>query len=213
VPEGVIDFEANIPSRDLTLVAPTTQLVVRSDLHPALVNLLMQAAEEVHESGTEFERQGEFPSPKYLDFELSEEAERYYESGPPLLQRYLPFWVANFITRMKIMLLPIIVLFYPLFKIIPLIYRWRMRSKIYRWYSELDAVDPETHKEEVAESLQEFLVKLDEIEEKASNVNVPPAYSDRLYALRVHIQMLRNKLQQADQKGETSGDSINGGKA
>ena len=207
VPEGVIDFEANIPSHDLTLVAPTTQLVVQSDLHPALVDLLMYSAEEIHESGTEFERQGEFPSPKYLDFELNEEAERYYESGPPFLQRYLPFWVANFITRMKIMLLPIILLFYPLFKVAPSIYRWRMRSKIYRWYSELDAVDPETHKEEVAESLQEFLAKLDEVEEKVSNVTVPPAYSNRLYALRAHIQLLRNKLQQAAQKGEASVDS------
>ena len=211
VPEGVIDFEANIPSRDLTMVAPTTQLVARSDLHPALVNLLMQAAEEVHESGTEFERQGQFPSPKYLDFELSEEAERYYESGPPFLQRYLPFWLANFISRMKIMLLPIIVLFFPLFKVIPSIYRWRMRSRVYRWYSELDAVDPETHKEEVAESLQEFLGKLDEIEEKVSNVTVPLAYTSGIYALRVHIQMLRNKLRQAAQKGGTSIDSQNGG--
>ena len=211
VPEGVIDFEANIPSRDLTLVAPTTQLVARSDLHPALVNLLMQAAEEVHESGTEFERQGQFPSPKYLDFELSEEAERYYESGPPFLQRYLPFWLANFISRMKIMLVPIIVLFFPLFKVIPSIYRWRMRSRVYRWYSELDAVNPETHKEEVAESLQELLVKLDEIEEKVSNVTVPLAYTSGIYALRVHIQMLRNKLRQATQKGGTSIDSQNGG--
>ncbi|MCK4782587.1 MAG: hypothetical protein KAV87_02470, partial [Desulfobacteraceae bacterium] len=193
------------------LVAPTTQLVARSDLHPALVNLLMQAAEEVHESGTEFERQGQFPSPKYLDFELSEEAERYYESGPPFLQRYLPFWLANFITRMKIMLLPIIVLFFPLFKVIPSIYRWRMRSRVYRWYSELDAVDPETHKEEVAESLQEFLGKLDEIEEKVSNVTVPLAYTSGIYALRVHIQMLRNKLRHAAQKGETSGDPNTGG--
>ena len=81
-----------------------------------------------------------------------------------------------------------------------------MRSRIYRWYSELDAVDPDTHKEKVAESLQEFLAKLDEIEEKVSNVTVPPAYSNRLYALRVHIQMLRNKLRNAAQKCETSGD-------
>ncbi len=212
VPEGAIDFEANIPSQDLTLVAPTTQLVARPDLHPALVNLLMQAAEEVHKSGTEFERRGEFPSPKYLDFELSEEAERYYESGPPFLQRYLPFWVANFITRMKIMLLPIILLFYPLFKVAPSIYRWRMRSKIYRWYSELDAVDPETHKEELADSLQEFIAKLDGVEEKVSNVTVPLAYSNRLYALRAHIQLLRNKLRQAAQKGETYVDPNNSGK-
>jgi TRAP-type uncharacterized transport system substrate-binding protein len=212
VPEGVVDLEANIPSQHLTLIAPTTQLVARSDLHPALVNLLMQAAEETHESGTEFERQGEFPSPKYLDFELSEEAERYYESGPPFLQRYLPFWVANFITRMKIMLVPIIVVFFPLFKVIPPLYRWRMRRRIFRWYAELDAVDPDIHKEEVAERLQELLVKLDEIEEKVSQVAVPLGYAEGLYALRVHIEMLRNKLRQAAQRGETFGDSNNGGK-
>jgi TRAP transporter TAXI family solute receptor len=207
LPEGVIDFEANIPPRDLSLVAPTTQLVARSDLHPALVNLLMQAADEVHESGTEFERQGEFPSPKYLDFELSEEAERFYKTGPPFLQRYLPFWVANFITRMKIMLVPIIVVFFPLFKAIPAIYKWRMRRRIFRWYSELDAVDPDIHREEVAESLQAFLVKLDEIEEKVSKVAVPLGYAGGLYALRVHIEMLRNKVRQAAQKGQNSGES------
>jgi hypothetical protein len=86
-----------------------------------------------------------------------------------------------------------------------------MRSRVYRWYSELDAVDPETHKEEVAESLQEFLGKLDEIEEKVSNVTVPLAYTSGIYALRVHIQMLRNKLRHAAQKGETSGDPNTGG--
>jgi len=211
VPEGAIDLEANIPSRDLTLVAPTTQLVARSDLHPALVNLLMQAAAEVHKSGTEFERQGQFPSPKYLDFELSEEAQRFYKTGPPFLQRYLPFWVANFITRMKIMLVPLIVIFFPLFKVIPPIYRWRMRSRIYRWYSELESVDPDIHREEVAESLQELLIKLDGIEEKVTNLAVPLGYSEGLYDLRVHIEMLRNKLWQAAKKGESSVDSHNGG--
>lgn len=206
VPEGVIDLQANIPSQDLFLIAPTTQLVARSDLHPALVNLLMQAATEVHRSGTEFEPQGEFPAPKYLDFELSEEAERFYKYGPPFLQRYLPFWVANFIDRMKIMLVPIIVLFFPLFKVIPPIYRWRMRRRIFRWYLELDAVDPDIHGGKVAEGLQELLGKLDEIEEKVSQVAVPLGYSAGLYALRVHIEMLRNRLRRAAQKEETSGD-------
>ncbi|MGW8324484.1 MAG: TAXI family TRAP transporter solute-binding subunit, partial [Desulfobacterales bacterium] len=119
LPEGVIDFQANIPSHDLTLIAPTTQLVARSDLHPALVHLFIQTAEKVHKSGGGFERRGQFPSPKYLDFELSPEADQFYKSGPPLLQRYLPFWVANFLHRMKIMLLPLVALLYPLFKLMP----------------------------------------------------------------------------------------------
>jgi TRAP-type uncharacterized transport system substrate-binding protein len=203
VPEGVIDFEANIPSSNLNLVASTTELVAKNEMHPALVNLLMQAAEEAHESGTEFERQEMFPSPNYLDFELSEDAEQYFESGPTFLQRYLPFWVANFISRMKVMLVPLIVVFFPLFKIIPPLYAWRTRRRIYRWYSELDAVDPDLNKEEVSDSLQEFLVKLDEIEDKVCNVTVPPSYSNGLYALRLHIGMLREKLLQSAKKTST----------
>jgi TRAP-type uncharacterized transport system substrate-binding protein len=135
LPEGVIDFEANIPARDLTLVAPTTQLVARPDLHPALINLLLGAAKIIHETGGDFEREGEFPTPKYLDFKLSPDAERFYKFGAPFLQRYLPFWIAILVSRITILLLPLVAVFLPLFKLMPLLYRWRMRSRIYRWYS------------------------------------------------------------------------------
>ena len=200
VPEGVINFEANIPSRDITLVAVTTQLAVRSDLHPALINLLLQAAEEIHHKGGRFEKKGQFPSPKYVDFDLSKEAVRFYKSGPPFLQRYLPFWVANFLTRMVVMLVPLFALLYPLFKIMPLIYKWRMRSRIYRWYSELKAVDPEIQKDFVAERLEEYLAKLNEIEKQVSNISIPPAYTEGLYDLRLHIELLRTKLLKAGNK-------------
>jgi len=196
VPEGAIDFEANIPARDLSLVAPTTELVARPDLHPALITLLLEAAEIVHESGGDFEREGEFPTPKYLDFKLSPEAERFYKFGPPFLQRYLPFWVAILVSRITILLLPFVVVVLPIFKLMPLIYRWRMRSRIYRWYSKLRAFDPERHKDEEAERLREYEVKLERIEEKVSNISVPLAFSEELFQLRMHINLLRNKLKQ-----------------
>ena len=200
LPEGVIDFQDNIPSRDLTLVAPSTQLVARSDLHPALIELFLQTAEIVHEPGGGFERRGEFPAPKYLDFELSPEANRFYQSGSPFLQRYLPFWVANFLNRMKIMLLPLLALLYPLFKLMPPIYRWRMRSRIYRWYSELETVDYEIRNENLVANLDEYLLILDNLENKVSDIYVPSAYSEELYSLRLHIDMLRNKLYRALEK-------------
>jgi TRAP transporter TAXI family solute receptor len=176
VPEGVIDFEANIPARDLTLLALTTQLLARSDLHPAMINLLLMAAKEVHKFGGEFELEDEFPTPKYTDFTLSAEAERFYKFGPPFLQRYLPFWIAIFVSRMAVLLLPLVAVVLPLFKLMPLIYRWRMRSRIYRWYSKLRAFDPERHKEDTTERLQEYLAKLERIEEKVSNISVPPSF-------------------------------------
>ena len=200
VPEGAIDFEANIPARDLSLVAPTTELVARPDLHPALITLLLEAAEIVHESGGDFEREGEFPTPKYLDFKLSPEAERFYKFGPPFLQRYLPFWVAILVSRITILLLPFVVVVLPIFKLMPLIYRWRMRSRIYRWYSKLRAFDPERHKDEEAERLREYEVKLERIEEKVSNISVPLAFSEELFQLRMHIDLLRRKLKQRIEK-------------
>ncbi len=195
LPEGVIDLEANIPSRELKLVAPTTQLVARPDLHPALVYLLLDAAKVVHRYGGEFEEEGEFPTPKYLDFKISPEAERFYKTGPPFLQRYLPFWIAILVRRLTILILPFIAVVLPLFKLMPLVYRWRMRSRIYRWYSKLRTFDPERHKAEGVEQLQEFLDGLEGIEEKVANISVPLSFSEELYHLRMHIDMLRDKLE------------------
>jgi hypothetical protein len=177
-------------------VAPTTQLVARPDLHPALINLLLGAAKIIHETGGDFEREGEFPTPKYLDFKLSPDAERFYKFGAPFLQRYLPFWIAILVSRITILLLPLVAVFLPLFKLMPLLYRWRMRSRIYRWYSKLRAFDPERHKEEGPERLQEYLAGLDGIEEKVSNISVPLSFSEELYHLRMHIDLLRSGLKE-----------------
>jgi hypothetical protein len=196
LPEGVIDLAANIPDRDLKLVAPTTQLVARPDLHPALIYLLLGAARAVHRYGGEFEREGEFPNAKYLDFKLSPEADRFYKFGPPFLQRYLPFWIAILVSRMTIFLVPLVAVVLPLFKLVPLIYRWRMRSKIYRWYSKLRKFDPERHKAEGIERLQEFMDGLEGIEEKVANISVPLSFSEELYHLRMHIHLLRDELKQ-----------------
>lgn len=196
LPEGVIDFEANIPSRDLKLVAPTTQLVARPDLHPALVYVLLDAAKVVHRYGGEFEREGEFPAPNYLDFELSPEAERFYKTGPPFLQRYLPFWIAILVRRLTILILPVIAVIFPISKLMPIIYRWRMRSKIYRWYAKLRDFDPERHRGEGPERLQKYLAGIEKIEEKVSNITVPLSFSEELYHLRMHIDLLRSKLKQ-----------------
>jgi uncharacterized protein len=194
LPEGVIDFTANIPAEDFTLVAPTTQLAARSSLHPALIEALLMAAKKVHEKGGGFERKGQFPAPTHLDFELSESAERFYKHGPPFLQRYLPFWLASLLSRTKVLLLPLMVLFLPFFKIMPPIYQWRVRRRIYRWYAQLEAIDPEVNKDIVPENLEKNLALLDDLEDKVANVHMPLAHTDLLYHFRLHIDLLRKKL-------------------
>ena len=197
LPEGVIDFKNDIPPRDVNLIASTAQLAVRKGFHPALIDLLLRAAREVHGTGGLFEKPGEFPSANYVDFPLSKDARRFYTSGPPFLRRYLPFWAANLVNRLKIMLLPLLALFFPLFKLMPPIYRWRIRSRVYRWYSELEEIDPIVQKGVTAAEVEKYLVELDRIEEKVSNVSIPLSYSEELYDLRLHIEMLRNKLRKS----------------
>ena len=194
--EGVIDMVQNIPSKDRPLVAPTGQLVARSDLHPALIGLLLQAAEEVHYQGGLFEQEGQFPSPHFLDFQLSDEAKHFYKYGPSFLQRYLPFWIANFLSRMKIMLLPLLALLFPLFKIMPAIYRWRMRARVYRWYAELEDIDSAINQNQSAQDIAHHHNRLNALERKVCNVSVPLSFSEELYQLRLHINLLREKLKQ-----------------
>lgn len=197
LPEGVIDLEANLPPGTVTLLAPAATLVVHEDFHPALVDLLLEAADEVHGPGGLFEGQREFPAPRYLDFPLSKEARRFFESGPPFLRRTLPFWAATLIDRLKVMLLPLIALVIPLMKIMPSIYRWRVRSRVYRWYKELRIMERKIRVGRSKGEEQDVKTALDRIEAEVRKVSIPWSYAEELYQLRVHIQYVRDQLQAA----------------
>lgn len=191
LPEGSVDLEANIPEATVHLLAPTANLVSRPDLHPALVDLILIAAREVHRDGGWFEHPDEFPMPEHLAFPLNRDADRFYEHGPPFLQRVLPFWAASLIDRLKIMLLPLLVLLLPLFKVMPPIYQWRMRARIYRWYDELERVELRAAAGDVDKAW--LGAELDRIEAEVQRVDVPLSFTDRLYHLRQHIELVRRE--------------------
>ena len=144
-----------------------------------------------------FEKPGEFPSPRNLDFPLSDAAAQFYKHGSPFLQQYFPFWVANFLIRMKIMLLPLLGLLLPLIRYLPPFYTWRMRSRIYRWYDTLMDIDYEMLHGDIIERRDEFMSRLNEVELHVSEISVPRGYSRELYDMRIHIEMLRRKLLEA----------------
>jgi len=199
LPEGVVDLAANIPGRTIRMLAPTANLVAHPDLHPAIIDLMLQAASEVHEGGGWFEDRGEFPMPGLLAFPLSKEADRYYKHGPPFLQRFLPFWAASLVDRLKVMLLPLLVLMLPLIKVMPPIYTWRMRARIYRWYDELERAEQRLAAGECDSDWTRR--ELDRIESEVQQVKVPLSFTDQLYHLRQHIDLVRRKMREGHAAG------------
>ena len=195
LPAGAIDLARDIPARDVTLVAAVATLVAREDTHPALINLLLQTAAEVHGEAGLFQKPRQFPNATPVDFPLSPEASRFYTSGKPFLQRYLPFWLATFIDRMLVMLIPLVALVLPLAKIAPVLYGWRIRSRIFRCYGELKFLEAEIEADETRQGAREWLGRLERIDREAQDIRTPKAFMDQLYTLRGHIDLVRSKLE------------------
>jgi hypothetical protein len=198
LPRGIVDFGKDIPARDYHLISPTATLVAHESLHPALIGQLLQAAQKIHGGAGWFSKQGEFPSDKYTEVPVAPQAEKFYKNGPPFFQRYLSFWLANFVERMWVVFLALGALFLPLSKIIPPLYVWRIRSRIYQWYGKLRLVEQAI--EDVApEQRQEVgelqLRMLDDIEGKVNHISIPLSYAEQLYGLRSHINFVRKRVQ------------------
>jgi len=198
LPEGVMDFEKNIPGRDTLLLAPAANLVVRKDFHPALVDLLLGAAMEVHSVPGLFQDLNEFPSEKYLDFPLHKDAQRFFRFGPTFLKKYLPFWAAVFIERIKVMFLPLVTLLIPLIRFFPPGFRWRVRSRIYRWYRDLEEVDLRGRQSTSLDEIKSCTMELAKIEREVMQVSVPHSYAGELYNLRTHIAHVQESLRKTE---------------
>lgn len=193
LPKGAVDLAQNLPAEDIVLLAPTATIVASPKLHPALVDLFLITMQEAHRPGGLLEAPDEFPSPRYITYPLDGAAQRYYDRGPPFLQRFLPFWAANLIDRLKVMLLPLLTLLYPLFKILPPAYSWRMRSKVNRWYKDLEALDDRVRDSTISHA--DATAELDRIEQSVEKVSVPPGFAASAYTLRIHIDFLRRKVE------------------
>jgi uncharacterized protein len=191
--EGMIDLAANLPARECTLVSPRALLAAQHDLHPALVTLLLQIAGDLDRSGALDESKPRPPA-DHSGLPLHDEAERYFTEGPGMLQRYLPFWAATLIGRLKIMLLPFITLLLPLFKMGPPLYRWRMRLKIYRWYGLLHRIDRLHKAGRAQESVGADIERLHLLEKELTSVHVPLSYMAEFYDLHLHIGYVLDEL-------------------
>ena len=192
LPRGVVDLARDMPPADAHLVATTTALLARQETHPALLQLFAQAARELHGPAGWFNRAGTFPSIEQSEYPVSREAERVIRNGPPFLQRWLSFWVTNLVERMWLALGIILAALLPLSRIVPPLYEFRIRSRVFRWYGQLREIE---HRLQAEPAQAEELVKeLDALDAKACHIAVPLSYADELYALRNNINQVRKKL-------------------
>jgi len=192
LPRGVVDVARNVPAVDVEMIATTCSLVAREDLHPALVQLFVQAAGRIHSAGGWISKPGQFPTQLNTEFSLARDAERYYRNGPPALQRYLPFWLANLVDRMWVALFSIIAILIPLARVVPPLYQYRIRSRIYKWYRHLRQVEEDLARKDADRA--KLLVELENLDAKAERIAVPLAYANELYALRSAIGLVRMRL-------------------
>jgi hypothetical protein len=191
----VVDLALDVPPQNVRLVATTTALLARDGTHPALLQLFVQAARDLHGPPGWFNRAGAFPTTEHTEHPVSREAERTITSGAPFLQRYLSFWLANLVERMWLALGIIIAILLPLSRIVPPLYEFRIRSRVFRWYGQLREIENRIQAHDSDPAL--LARELAELDERVGRVSVPLSYADELYALRNNIGGVRAKLGQA----------------
>jgi hypothetical protein len=201
--EGQLDLAANIPSEDRVMLSSVVTLVVNERFHPGLTPVVLETATKLLADGGTLERPGEFPAPMPRDFPLLAEADHYHRHGPPFLMRVLPFWAATIAFRAFILIVPLLAVLIPLFRMAPPLYQWRTRRRIYRWYSHLRAIDQRLSSGAIMDTVERDLQGLHKLQDEILKVDVPLSYSDELYDLHLHIEWVIQRLERA--KAEAPG--------
>ncbi|MCV2368842.1 hypothetical protein LNV07_12190 [Paucibacter oligotrophus] len=187
------------PAQDITLLTTSSNLVVQEDLHPALAYLLLESARQIHRSPNLLAGPGEFPSPQGTDFPLADESSRYFKNGRPFLQTYLPFWLANWVQRLALLILPLLALMLPLLRLLPLLRSWRQGRRLYRHYGELKFLEQDLLTRELSSADRSRASEhLGRIEQDIQKTRFPLDFSDRVYTLRQHVELVRSKLATPD---------------
>jgi TRAP-type uncharacterized transport system substrate-binding protein len=206
LPAGTIDMAyRRIPAQSVTLIATKAMLVARDDLPSALVNLLLEAARELHSEQGYFESAQEFPATAPVDLPVSAAADRHLRFGPSFLHRYLPFWVATFAERLVVVVLPLLVIVIPVINFLPQVLRWRVRSRIFRWYGELKLLERDVEARTGTLPIEKWLAGLERIERGAEHIKAPASFASESYTLREHISLVRRAVMAKAQTATSAG--------
>jgi uncharacterized protein len=194
IPAGLIDLRKEIPSEEIEVIVTTASLVVRPDIHPALIPLLIESARDQLDQGSLLANAGEFPSAYGVEAPLADEARQYFEQGPSFFYRWLPFRYASAATRFMIILIPLLTLLYPLIRLAGPAYRMVNRGRIYRWYRVLKRIERRMDASADTTSLRQIRKELEHLDSEIRSMHVPSGYSAELFTLPVHQRLLVDRL-------------------
>jgi len=195
LPYGTIDLEINTPDQDVMMIGTKAMLVARDSLHPALINLFVDAAREIHGQQGHFEAAGEFPGIAQVDdIPVSPYADQHRRFGPSFLYHYLPFWLATYAERALILIIPLAVILIPILNFLPQLLRWRVRSRIYRWYGELALLERDVATRQGTLPVEKWLQDLDRVEDAVEHIHTPVSFASEAYTLREHIGLVRRAV-------------------
>jgi TRAP-type uncharacterized transport system substrate-binding protein len=195
LPAGVADMKENRPPNDVVLLATKESLVVRDDLHPAIQYRLLEAASQVHSGAGLFHLAGQFPAAETIDLPLGNHARQFYKSGPPFLQRHLPFWLAVLVQQLLVLLIPVVGIVYPILRFSPALYNWLQHHRINKLYSELMSLEDEMASTPSPVRANEYIERLDKLEDRASYISLPMSFQPLAYELRLHIDVVRQRVE------------------
>jgi TRAP transporter TAXI family solute receptor len=193
-PQAVIDVDRNIPPEDVTLIGTTAKVLVRNDLHPEIVQLLLQTMVEAHRGREIFQRSGEFPNSTDTEYPVAPAAMDFYRNGPSFMQRYLPLWLSVHAQRAIAVLVTALAIGLPAFRFLPVAYQWIMRRRLVYWYGKLKALEASFDIDPNDKSLPEKKIEIERIEDAVSHIQFPLTFTDQLYNLRSHIDIVRRKI-------------------
>ena len=211
VPEGAFDLKRNFPKTDIKMLATTTNLLIDDRMHPAIQFLFLQAASEINGKATFFAERGEFPSFKNTMFPESPVAIHYENNNYPFLVSllsYLPFWLAELINHIVFIVLPFLIISYPLLQALPGFRTRRMQNKINRLYADLKSFEQELLANFDLSKLDEYLKRLDVLEYQALTIQVSKRLASECYSLRTSIDYVRNCLNRGVQPYQIDETSV-----
>ncbi|MGZ8253309.1 MAG: TAXI family TRAP transporter solute-binding subunit [Burkholderiaceae bacterium] len=195
LPPGTVDLARGIPDRGLALVGSTVMIAARDDVHPTVVDLLVDVARQLHSGQSVFEKRGEFPNLHDVDdVPVSAQAVQYAREGPSFLRRYLPLWAADALQRTIVLAVPLLAVLIPLARFLPLVLDVIGRRRVFAGYARLRRVEQAMRTRMPGAATDDLLRDLDRIEESVTRVKESVIKAGELYTFRVHVRVVREAV-------------------